>query len=105
MYVLKDGTDKASESIGINVPIFISDKKIDGGIEWLACRSRQSHSYPNQYIEDELKFVRNMQRKYPKSGVIELLARLLPEKAPKSKKKYTPKFYGCNVPDSTFRSI
>lgn len=27
MYVLKDGMDKASESIGINVPIFISDKK------------------------------------------------------------------------------
>ena len=84
----------------------------DGSVESLACRSRRPHSHPNQHTDEELKLIRDMRRRNPDLGMIELWSRLrqrgynrrpeslfrvmrrmgmFPEK--KEKKRYTPKPY------------
>ncbi len=84
----------------------------DGSAESLACRSRRPHSHPNQHTEEELKLIRDMRRRNPDLGMIELWHRLRqrgytrrPEslfrvmrkmgmfQAKKDKKGYTPKPY------------
>ena len=42
----------------------------------LACHSRKPHSHSNQHTEEELIFIRNMRRRNPKLGIVELWARL-----------------------------
>ena len=42
----------------------------------LACQSRRPHSHPNQHTEAELKLIRDMRRRNPKLGMIELWHRL-----------------------------
>ena len=42
----------------------------------LACHSRKPHSHPNQHTEEELILIRNMRRRNPKLGIVELWARL-----------------------------
>lgn len=42
----------------------------------LACQSRRSHSHPNQYTEVELKLIRDMRRRNPDLGMVELWHRL-----------------------------
>ena len=48
----------------------------DGSVESLACKSRRPHSHPNQHTEAELKLIRDMRRRNPKLGMIELWHRL-----------------------------
>ena len=48
----------------------------DGSMESLACRSRRPHSYPNQHTEAELKLIRDMRRRNPQLGLVELWNRL-----------------------------
>ena len=48
----------------------------DGSVESLACRSRRPHSHPNQHTEEELKLIRDMRRRNPDLGMIELWHRL-----------------------------
>lgn len=48
----------------------------DGSAESLACQSRRSHSHPNQHTEGELKLIRDMRRRNPTPGMIELWRRL-----------------------------
>ena len=74
---------------------------------WL--QSWRPHSHPNQHTEEELELIRNMRRRNPELGMIELWHRLkkrgytrCPESlfrvmrklgmfpAPKSKKAYSP---------------
>ena len=50
--------------------------RFDGSIESLACRSRRPHSHPNQHTEAELKLIRDMRRRNPKLGIVELWSRL-----------------------------
>ena len=50
--------------------------RYDGSIESLACRSHRSHSHPNQHTEAELKLIRDMRRRNPKLGIVELWSRL-----------------------------
>ena len=38
----------------------------------LASQSRRPHSHPNQHTEDELKLIRDMRRRNPTLGMIEL---------------------------------
>ena len=38
----------------------------------LACQSRRPHSHPNQHTEAELKLIRDMRRRNPELGMIEL---------------------------------
>ena len=84
----------------------------EGSVESLACKSRRPHSHPNQHTEAELKLIREMRRRNPKLGMIELWHRLRkrgytrrPESLfrvmrkiglfspAKEKKKYVPKPY------------
>ena len=78
----------------------------------LACQSRRPHSHPNQHTEAELKLIRDMRRRNPNLGMVELWHRLRkrgyirrPESlfrvmrklglfpAPEKKKAYKPKPY------------
>ncbi len=81
-------------------------------MESLACQSRRPHSHPNQHTEAELKLIRDMRRRDPQLGLVELWHRLKqrgytrrPESLfrvmrklgmfpqEKKKKAYTPKPY------------
>ena len=48
----------------------------DGGMASLACQSRRPHSHPNQHTEAELKLIRDMRRRDPKLGMVELWHRV-----------------------------
>ena len=48
----------------------------DGTVQSLACPSRRPHSHPNQHTEADLKLIRDMRRRNPKLGMVELWHRL-----------------------------
>ena len=92
--------------------IYFWQKRWDGTLESLACQSRRPHSHPSQHTEAEIKLIRDMWRRNPQLGMIELWHRLRkrgytrrPESLfrimrrlgmfprPKPKKKYAPKPY------------
>jgi len=56
--------------------IYFWRKRWDGSIESLREKSRRPHHHPNEHTETELKLIRNMRRKNPKLGVVELWHRL-----------------------------
>ena len=64
----------------------------DGRAESLVCQSRRPHSHPNQHTEAELKLIRDMRRRNPNLGMVELWHRL-------RKRGYTRR------PESLFRVI
>lgn len=63
--------------------IYFWRKRWDGSIESLREKSRRPHHHPNEHTETELKLIRNMRRRNPKLGVVELWHRL-------RKRGYTP---------------
>ena len=92
--------------------IYFWRKRWDGSMESLQCQSRRPHAHSNQHTEEELRLIRNMRRRNPDLGIIELWCRLrergytrcveslyrvmkregmMPEK--KKAKKYVPKPY------------
>lgn len=56
--------------------IYFWQKRWDGSVESLACRSRRPHSHPNQHTEAELKLICDMRRRNPNLGLIEFWSRL-----------------------------
>ena len=52
------------------------EKRWDGSVASLRCQSRRPHSHPKQHTEAELKLIRDMRRRNPKLGMIELWHRL-----------------------------
>ena len=64
--------------------------RYDGTLESLACQSRRPHSHPNQHTEAEIKLIKDMRRRNPSLGMIELWHRL-------KKRGYTRR------PESLFR--
>ena len=62
----------------------------DGSVESLACQSRRPHHHPNEHTEAELKLIRDMRRRNPQLGMVELWHRL-------RKRGYT------RCPESLFR--
>ena len=56
--------------------IYFWKERFDGTIESLACQSRKPHSHPNQHTEQELKLIRDMHRRNPKLGIVDLWSRL-----------------------------
>ncbi len=48
----------------------------DGNVESLVSQSRHPHSHPNQHTESELKLIRDMRRRNPQLGLVELWHRL-----------------------------
>ena len=112
-YCEKYGVSRASRKYNKSRSyIYFWKKRFDGTLESLACESRRPHHHPNQHTDEELRLIRNMHRRNPRIGVVELWARLrkrgysrcveslwrvlrregMTEKE-KSKKKYRPKPY------------
>ena len=76
-YVEKFGVAKACRKYNkCRSYIYFWKDRFDGSIESLACHSRKPHSHPNQHTEEELTLIRNMRRRNPKLGIVELWARL-----------------------------
>ena len=112
-YCEKYGVSQASRKYNKSRSyIYFWKKRYDGTLESLACESRKPHHHPKQHTEEELTLIRNMHRRSPHIGVVELWARLrkrgysrcveslwrvlrregMAEKE-KPKKKYRPKLY------------
>ena len=112
-YAEKYGVARASRKYNKAASyIYFWKARYDGSIESLACRSRRPHSHPNQHTEAELKLIRDMRRRNPKLGIVELWSRLRKQgysrcieslwrvlrreglaAKEKPRKKYTPKPY------------
>ena len=76
-YCEKYGVSRASRKYNKSRSyIYFWKKRFDGTMESLACESRRPHHHPNQHTEEELTLIRNMHRRSPKIGVVELWARL-----------------------------
>ena len=56
--------------------IYFWKTRWDGTVQSLACPSRRPHSHPNQHTEAELKLIRDMRRRNPDIGMVELWHRL-----------------------------
>ena len=56
--------------------IYFWKQRWDGSAASLACQSRRPHSHPNQHTEAERKSIRDMRRRNPTLGMIELRHRL-----------------------------
>ena len=112
-YCEKYGVSRASRKYNKSRSyIYFWKKRFDGTMESLACESRRPHHHPNQHTEEELRMIRNLHRRNPRIGVVDLWARLrergysrcveslwrvmrregMAEKE-KPKKKYRPKLY------------
>ena len=56
--------------------IYFWKARWDGSMESLSCQSRRPHRHPNQHTEEELKMIRDMRRRNPDLGMVELWHRL-----------------------------
>ena len=52
--------------------IYFWKQRWDGSVASLACQSRRPHSHPNQHTEAELKLIRDLRRRNPTLGMLEL---------------------------------
>lgn len=52
--------------------VYFWKARFDGSIEPLVCQSRRPHRHPNQRTEAELKLIRDMRRRNPRLGIVEL---------------------------------
>ena len=76
-YAEKYGVSRASRKYNKSRSyIYFWKARWDGTAESLACQSRRPHSHPNQHTEAELKLIRDMRRRNPDLGLIELWHRL-----------------------------
>ena len=90
-YAEKYGVAKASRKYNKSRSyIYFWKTRWDGTAESLACQSRRPHHHPNQHTEKELKLIRDMRRRNPHLGMVELWHRL-------QKRGYTRR------PESLFR--
>ena len=112
-YTEKYGVSRASRRYNKSrFYIYFWKARWDGSEASLACQSRKPHSHPNQHTEAELKLIRDMRRRNPSLGMVELWFRLRQRgytrcleslfrvmrklgmfTPQKKKKKYTPKPY------------
>ena len=56
--------------------IYFWKARWDGSVASLACQSRRPHSHPNQHTQAELKLIKDMRRRNPNLGMVELWHRL-----------------------------
>lgn len=76
-YALKYGVSRTNRKYNKSRSyIYFCLKRYDGTLESLVCRSRRPHSHPNQHTEAELKLTRDMHRRNPRLGIVELWSRL-----------------------------
>ena len=90
-YAAKYGVSRASRKYNKSRSyIYFWKARWDGSVASLACQSRRPHHHPNQHTEAELKLIRDMRRRNPTLGMVELWHRL-------RKRGYT------RCPESLFR--
>ena len=76
-YTEKYGVSRASRKYNKSRSyIYVWRARWDGRAESLASQSRRPHSHPNQHTEAELKLIRDMRRRNPNLGMVELWHRL-----------------------------
>ena len=76
-YAEKYGVSRASRKYNKSRSyIYFWKARWDGSVASLACQSRRPHSHPNQHTEAELKLIRDMRRRNPNLGMVELWHRL-----------------------------
>ena len=76
-YAKKYGVARASRKYNrASSTIYFWLSRYDGTIDSLANRSRRPHSHPAQHTEAELKLIRDMRRRNPQLGLIDLWCRL-----------------------------
>ena len=74
-YAEKYGASRASRKYNKSRSyIYFWKARWDGTVGSLACQSRRPHSHPNQHTEAELKLIRDMRRRNPSLGMVELLS-------------------------------
>lgn len=72
-YAEKYGVSRASRKYNKSRSyLYFWKARWDGSAESLACQSRRPHSHPNQHTEAERKLNRDMRRRNPTLGMIEL---------------------------------
>ena len=76
-YVEKNGVSRASRKYNKSRSyVYFWKSRYDGSIESLACQSRRPKSHPRQHTADELTMIRNMRKRNPELGIVELWVRL-----------------------------
>ena len=76
-YAEKYGVSRASRKYNKSRSyIYFWQKRWDGTMQSRACQSSRPHSHPNQHTEAELKLIRDMRRRNPDLGMVELWHRL-----------------------------
>lgn len=76
-YAAKYGVSRASRKYNKSRSyIYFWRARWNGSVESLACQSRRPHHHPSQHTEAELKMIRDMRRRNPKLGMVELWHRL-----------------------------
>ena len=76
-YAEKYGVSRASRKYNKSRSyIYFWKARWDGSVASLACQSRRPQSHPNQHTEAELKLIRDMRRRNPTLGMVELWHRL-----------------------------
>lgn len=76
-FALRHGVGKASRRHNrARSSIYFWLARYDGSIESLACQSRRPHRHPNQHTEQEIKLLRDMCKRNPRLGRVELRCRL-----------------------------
>ena len=76
-YAEKYGVSRASRKYNKSRSyIYFWKQRWDGSVASLGCQSRRPHGHPNQHTEAELKLIRDMRRRKPTLGMIELWHRL-----------------------------
>ncbi len=76
-FALRHGVGKASRRHNrARSYIYFWLKRYDGTLASLACQSRRPHAHPNQHTEEEKTLLRNMCKRNPKLGRVELWCRL-----------------------------
>ena len=76
-YAEKYGVARASRKYNKSQSyIYFRKETGSGSEESLLCRSRRPHSHPREHTQQELKLIRDMRRRNPKLGIVELWARM-----------------------------
>ena len=76
-FAAKNGVSKASRKYNKSRSyIYFWLNRWDGSVESLTCQSRRPHAHPNQHTAEELKLIRDMHRRNPDLGMVELWHRL-----------------------------
>ena len=76
-YAAAHGVSKASRKYNkARSFIYFWLKRWNGSVESLRPESRRPHHHPNEHTPQELKLIRDMRRRNPKLGIVELWCRL-----------------------------